>query len=212
MRDLRDRFNETVNLRGARPSIEVVYLEITESRRSLRMQAQLGRRDPIYSTALGKAVLAFKPEDPVACTRTGDAGTRTEHTLTSLGRLRQDLAQVRERRFAFGDEEDKEGARFHRRADREPRRPGHGSRQPGLAGRPMPDRLLLPKAAAAVKATAAAIFRAARGCIRTTSRKFIACRRLPAANRPVYSASCVVRRCRGTQRSCHLQHCQPATC
>jgi DNA-binding IclR family transcriptional regulator len=83
MRKLRDQFNETVNL-GMLDGPEVVYLEIIESRRSLRMQAQLGGRDPVYSTALGKAVLAFKPEDQWIPHLPSNLTARTERTITSL--------------------------------------------------------------------------------------------------------------------------------
>ena len=62
MRELRDRFNEPINL-GYLDGTQVVYVQMVESRHSLRMQAQLGGRDPAYSTALGKAMLAFLPEE-----------------------------------------------------------------------------------------------------------------------------------------------------
>jgi IclR family acetate operon transcriptional repressor len=110
MRELRDRFNETVNL-GVLDGPEVVYLEIIESRRSLRMQAQLGGRDPVYSTALGKAVLAFKPEEQWSAHLPSDLAARTERTVTSFAKLRQDLALTRERGYALDDEENEEGAR-----------------------------------------------------------------------------------------------------
>jgi IclR family acetate operon transcriptional repressor len=110
MRELRDQFNETVNL-GILDGPDVVYLEIIESRRSLRMQAQLGGRDPIYSTALGKAVLAFMPEEQWPLRIPSALPPRTEQTVTSLGRLHQSLAQARERGFALDDEENEEGAR-----------------------------------------------------------------------------------------------------
>jgi IclR family acetate operon transcriptional repressor len=110
MRNLRDHFNETVNL-GILDGPEVVYLEIIESRRSLRMQAQLGGRDPVYSTALGKAVLAFKPEEHWILHLPNDLAARTDRTVTSLANLRQDLVQVRERGYALDDEENEEGAR-----------------------------------------------------------------------------------------------------
>ena len=58
---LRDRFNETVNL-GILDGYDIVYVEMVESHHSLRMQATLGSRDPAYSTALGKAMLAFIDE------------------------------------------------------------------------------------------------------------------------------------------------------
>jgi IclR family acetate operon transcriptional repressor len=110
MRELRDQFNETVNL-GVLDGLEVVYLEIIESRRSLRMQAQLGGRDPVYSTALGKAVLAFMPEERWPAHVPPAMARRTDHTVTSLARLRQALTLARERGFALDDEENEEGAR-----------------------------------------------------------------------------------------------------
>lgn len=110
MRELRDQFNETVNL-GVLDGLDVVYLEIIESRRSLRMQAQLGGRDPIYSTALGKAVLAFMPEGQWAAHIPPALEPRTTRTVTALAGLRQALAQARERGYALDDEENEEGAR-----------------------------------------------------------------------------------------------------
>ena len=110
MRELRDQFNETVNL-GVLDGPEVVYFEIIESRRSLRMQAQLGGRDPVYSTALGKAVLAFKPEAQWPLHLPAVLAPRTARTLTSPAMLRQALQQARERGFALDDEENEEGAR-----------------------------------------------------------------------------------------------------
>jgi len=110
MRELRDRFNETVNL-GVLDGLDVVYLEIIESRRSLRMQAQLGGRDPIYSTALGKAVLAFKQEDQWSTHLPPELAPRTERTVTAPDKLRQSLVRVRECGYAFDDEENEDGAR-----------------------------------------------------------------------------------------------------
>ena len=60
MRLLQRRYNETVNL-GIIEGVNVVYIEIIESKRALRMQARVGGRDPVYSTAIGKAILAIFP-------------------------------------------------------------------------------------------------------------------------------------------------------
>ena len=62
MRELRDRFNETINL-AELDGREVVYLEMVESRRSLRMLAKIGSRDPAYRTAVGKAMLSTFEEE-----------------------------------------------------------------------------------------------------------------------------------------------------
>jgi DNA-binding IclR family transcriptional regulator len=53
---------ETVNL-GRRDGCVEVFVEMVKSQRFLRMQAELGNRDPVNSTALGKAHLAFIPEE-----------------------------------------------------------------------------------------------------------------------------------------------------
>lgn len=155
LRDLRDQFNETVNL-GVLDGPEVVYLEIIESRRSLRMQAQLGGRDPVYSTALGKAMLAFLPESRWPAHLPPSLAPRTDRTVVSLAGLRQTLAQARERGFALDDEENEEGARciaapvFNHQ--------GQVTAAVSLSApaNRMPDRLL-PKAAAAVIQTGTTI-------------------------------------------------------
>jgi len=109
MHELRDSYNETVNL-GILDSTEVVYVEITESRRSLRMQALLGGRDPAYCTALGKAILAFLPADQWPAHLPSKPSPRTPKTQLSLPGLQQELASTRERGFAVDDEENEVGA------------------------------------------------------------------------------------------------------
>ncbi len=109
MGELRDRFNETVNL-GVLDGSNVVYVEMMESRRSLRMQAALGSRDPVYSTALGKALLAFMPEEEWSNHLPEKLMMRTANTLTSYSSLKQDLIRTRIRGFSLDREENEEGA------------------------------------------------------------------------------------------------------
>lgn len=110
MRELRDRFNETVNL-GVLDGREIVYLDMVESRRSLRMQAQLGGRDPVYSTSLGKAMVSFLPEERWAEHLPARLTPRTEASHTSIAGLRDDLRRTRERGYSLDDGENEEGVR-----------------------------------------------------------------------------------------------------
>lgn len=110
MRELRDQFNETINL-GILDGSEVVYLEMVESRRSLRMQAKIGNHDPIYATALGKAILAFVAEERWSEHILPTLVARTDHTLTTLPTLRDDLLQARRQGYALDNEENEEGVR-----------------------------------------------------------------------------------------------------
>jgi IclR family acetate operon transcriptional repressor len=109
MLSLQKQFNETVNL-GALRGRQVVYLDIVESERSLRMQAQVGAQDPLHCTALGKALLAFMPE-----TRwSAYLGTRlprfTGNTITDRAQLMKQLREIRRTGIAFDRGENEEGA------------------------------------------------------------------------------------------------------
>ncbi len=110
MQQLRDEFNETINL-GVLEGLDVIYVEMVESRLSLRMQARLGSRDPAYSTAMGKAILAHLPEAewrhhlPVHMER------RTPHTVTSMEVLHRSLRETHALGFARDCEENELGAR-----------------------------------------------------------------------------------------------------
>jgi IclR family acetate operon transcriptional repressor len=87
-------FNETVNLAIA-SGFHVVYVEMIEANRPLRMQARIGERHPINATALGKAMLAFLPEDEKRVLTSEELRSMTGETLTSPELLRDQLDQIR---------------------------------------------------------------------------------------------------------------------
>jgi len=109
MRRLQQRFNETVNL-GVLSGGEVVYLEIVESERSLRMQARPGARDQIHSTALGKALLAFRPRVQWELLLPGRLIARTTNTIVDRAELMGQLEAVRKAGFASERGENEEGS------------------------------------------------------------------------------------------------------
>lgn len=102
---LRDEFGETLNL-GVWDSGSVIYLDIVESLRSVRLAARRGDRDPIHSTALGKAIAAYLPEQRVreVLSQTGMPG-RTSNTLTTIDDYIAELARVRRLGYAIDDGE-----------------------------------------------------------------------------------------------------------
>lgn len=102
---LRDRFGETINL-GVLDGDAIVYLDIVESRRSVRLAANPGDRDPLHSTALGKAVAAHLPEARVRAILT-DQGmeSRTPNTITSLDDYLVELSRVRRLGYALDNAE-----------------------------------------------------------------------------------------------------------
>jgi IclR family acetate operon transcriptional repressor len=110
MQTLRDRFDATVNL-GVLEERDVVYIEMVESRRSIRTLAGLGGRDTAYSTALGKAILAFLPDDRRSSHLPAWLTPRTPRTLVTFAKLEKDLDATRARGFALDDGENEEAAR-----------------------------------------------------------------------------------------------------
>lgn len=109
MLSLQKEFNETVNL-GTLRGRQVVYIEIVESERSLRMQARTGALDPIHSTALGKALLAFMPEERWPSYLNHRLERYTGHTITDKVKLREQLREARILGAAYDRGENEEGA------------------------------------------------------------------------------------------------------
>jgi IclR family KDG regulon transcriptional repressor len=109
MQELRDRFDETVNL-GVLNHTDIIYLGMVESRRALRMQAILGGRDPAYSTSLGKAILSALPEEQRAAHLPARLIPRTNATLVAPEALRLDLELSRQRGYAVDQGENEDGS------------------------------------------------------------------------------------------------------
>ena len=111
LQELQAEFGETINL--AVPGDRgVVYIEILESAQALRMAAAVGSVDDFHSTALGKAMLAFRPtllqEEFLAGAK---LTAKTPNTIVDVNALRTELHRVRDRAYAIDNEENEVGAR-----------------------------------------------------------------------------------------------------
>ncbi|GII86491.1 IclR family transcriptional regulator [Sphaerisporangium siamense] len=84
----------------------VIYLAQAASPRRLRMFAEVGRRVLPHSTAVGKVLLADRPDAAAVLGRTG-LPRRTDHTVTTVEGMLAELDAVRERGYAvdLGEEE-----------------------------------------------------------------------------------------------------------
>jgi len=102
---------ETVHL-GVLQKTSVVYLDKVEPNRRICMSSKTGSSNPVYCTSLGKAMLAFQPEETIAKIVSSIRFTRyTPKTLCSREKLFEHLETVRRRRYAFDDEEIELGVR-----------------------------------------------------------------------------------------------------
>jgi DNA-binding IclR family transcriptional regulator len=107
---LLDQFGETVNV-GVLDNTSIRYVDVRESRARIRLAERIGGSDPLHSTALGKAHLAYLPPDEVrALMKQAGMAKHTPQTLTTLSSLTADLETVRQLGYAVDREESMAGA------------------------------------------------------------------------------------------------------
>lgn len=91
---------------------EAVYIDKVEGNRTIRMYSQIGRRVPLHSTAVGKAILAYLPWPEVQGLLARRGLTRfTDRTVTEWPVLAEQLEQIRQKGYAVDDGENEEGIR-----------------------------------------------------------------------------------------------------
>lgn len=102
---LRDELVETVNL-GILDGESVIYLDTVESRRGVRLAPRRGDRDPLHSTALGKAIAADLPEARVReLLQHGGMPRRTDNTITDVDDYLAELAKIKRIGYAVDNAE-----------------------------------------------------------------------------------------------------------
>jgi DNA-binding IclR family transcriptional regulator len=91
---------------------EMVYVERFDSPHPIQVRGSIGRRDPLYCTAMGKSLLAFQPEDlRNSIVSRLHLKRLTPHTITNLDELRRELDRTHERGYSLADEEHEPGIR-----------------------------------------------------------------------------------------------------
>jgi IclR family transcriptional regulator, KDG regulon repressor len=91
---------------------EAVYIDKVEVLTSVRLTTWLGRRVPLHTTSMGKAMLAFLPEKEVdAILGKGPLPRLTSKTITNPAQLKTELARIRTQGYAIGSEENELGVR-----------------------------------------------------------------------------------------------------
>jgi IclR family acetate operon transcriptional repressor len=111
MRALWESYGETVNL-GIQVGGRVLYQDLIESPQRLRTTSRVGSSDPLHSTALGKAILAFLPTSEASRLLISTVWERrTPMTRVGVEALLEDLEVTRRRGYAVDDEENELGSR-----------------------------------------------------------------------------------------------------
>jgi DNA-binding IclR family transcriptional regulator len=112
LRRLAAQVGETIHL-GVLQKTTVVYLDKVEpSNRRVWLASRIGASNPVYCTAMGKAMLAFLPPEAAADIIGRIRFTRYTHrTLATPEALQRSLERVRRRGYAIDDEEVECGVR-----------------------------------------------------------------------------------------------------
>lgn len=96
---------ETANL-GVRDDGTAVFLAQSESPQMMRMITRLGSRAPLHASGVGKALMAWLPEDELERILDERGLARvTENTLHTPESLREGMAEIRRQGFACDREE-----------------------------------------------------------------------------------------------------------
>lgn len=104
MRQLSREVSGAVNL-GIRDGLKAVYIDKIESDATVRASMKIGQSLPLYCTGMGKALLAFLPEEQLSeLLPRLEFEKSTPKTLSPEGFL-ADLEEVRHRGYGIDDEE-----------------------------------------------------------------------------------------------------------
>lgn len=97
---LREATGETVNL-GVLRANRILYLAVLESSHALRRVGQVNADDPVFTTALGRAIASHLPPEAMErLLRSALPERRTAKTVTSADQIRQFLVEAKKLGYA----------------------------------------------------------------------------------------------------------------
>jgi DNA-binding IclR family transcriptional regulator len=110
MRHLMEKTNVTCHL-AILDGPEAVYIEKVEPQGFIKMDTWVGRRMRVHATSVGKALVAYIPQDRLEKILSSGMEKRTSKTITTIPRFLKELDRVRAQGHAVDDEENNMGAR-----------------------------------------------------------------------------------------------------
>ncbi|AWV02992.1 DNA-binding transcriptional regulator KdgR [Burkholderia sp. JP2-270] len=109
MRRIGQLTREAVHL-GAFDEDAIIYIHKIDADYGLRMQSRIGRRNPLYSTAIGKVLLAWMSPDEARVVLAGiEFRKSTAKTLSSADAVMSILPHVRQQGYGEDNEEQEDG-------------------------------------------------------------------------------------------------------
>jgi IclR family KDG regulon transcriptional repressor len=100
-----ERTGETVQL-ATLDGTSAVYLGLSESPHPMKLTSRAGARLPAHTSAIGKALLAsLDPDEARRRLEEANLAKLTDHTITEVPELMDELERVRSRGYSVDDEE-----------------------------------------------------------------------------------------------------------
>lgn len=110
-KELMEKVNEVIHL-VIREGNNTVYIDKVEADNTIRMASTIGTRSPLYSTSVGKVILAHLTDEEVeAIWNNSNIVKRTENTITNLEEMKKELKKVKQQGYAIDNEENEIGVR-----------------------------------------------------------------------------------------------------
>jgi len=111
MRSLVEKTGLTCHL-AILDSVEAVYIEKVEAPGFIKMDTWIGRRMDVHTTAVGKALVAYIPQEQVEkIIEARGLSKHTLHTVITAAKFFKELEQVRDQGYSLDDEENNLGVR-----------------------------------------------------------------------------------------------------
>ncbi len=107
---LSNRVGETIHLCQLN-GLEMYYVDKVESSHSVSCTSQIGATIPAHAAGAGKVLLAYGSEEKIDnyCSHLHEFPVYTRNTIRDPEKLRAELRHIRERGYAFDNEEKEEG-------------------------------------------------------------------------------------------------------
>lgn len=111
LEELRVWCDESINL-AMRDGLEVVYIERLFGNHALGIRSELGKRGPLHSTALGKAIFSFLPEAEYDSIMSRyEFFAVTPFTITDREQFNVEVKKIRKLGYAVDEQENEMGGR-----------------------------------------------------------------------------------------------------
>lgn len=111
LKELMEKTNEVIHL-VVREGIEIVYVAKVESQNPIRMYSRIGKKSPMYCTAVGKSMMAYmKDEEIQFIWEKSNIEQFTEYTVTDFDTFKENIKLIKKQGYAVDEQENEIGIR-----------------------------------------------------------------------------------------------------